>query len=180
MRTTWIFWLGIAAADLIGIGALLVGLHNESWSLIAFGAVLLAVTPVALVFNITTAQEREARAALRSLDKGGVLYADTLVTITERGITFHRYYFPSYSSKYVAWPEFEEVAVEKPTIWTGKWRIHGTGDFRTWFPSDAQRPKRDVLFLAKLNTQWTRIGFTVENADQVIAILKEKGVLKSV
>jgi len=179
MRSTWIFWLAIAAADLIGIGTLLMGLHSKSWSLIAFGAVLLAVTPVALVFNITTAQEREARAALRSPDKGSVIYTDTLVTITDRGITFHRYYFPTYSSKFVPWREFEEISVEKPTIWTGKWRIHGTGDLRTWFPSDAQRPKREVLFLAKLNTQWTRIGFTVENADRVIAILKEKGILES-
>ena len=51
-------------------------------------------------------------------------------------------------------------------------------DLRTWFPLDAKRPKRDKIFLVTLLDKWTHIGFTVEHSDEVLRILKEKGLIQ--
>ena len=73
-----------------------------------------------------------------------VLYSDSLICITKNSIRFQQYYFPC-GSKSIEISQIDHVEVLKPTLLGGKWRIHGTGDFRTWFPRDAKRPNRDLL-----------------------------------
>jgi hypothetical protein len=68
--------------------------------------------------------------------------------------------------------------VERLTLFTGKWRLQGSGDLRTWFPLDSKRPKRDKVFLVTLLDRRIRIGFTVEHSDEVLQILKEKGLIQ--
>ncbi|WP_187170477.1 hypothetical protein [Salidesulfovibrio onnuriiensis] len=102
------------------------------------------------------------------------LYSDGLVTIDETGITFHGYSFPLGRDKRVELSEIGKVAVRRPTLWSGRWRIHGTGDFRTWFPGDSGRPGRDRIFVAHRTGRWWRIGFTVEDSDGVIALLRHR------
>lgn len=107
-----------------------------------------------------------------------MIYADRLVSISDSEITFHHYYFPTGKKKVVSFSDIENIVIKKPTIWNGKWRFHGTGTFKTWYPMDMDRPHRDRIFFATLKSQWIHIGFTVENADHVEAILREKRLIK--
>lgn len=105
------------------------------------------------------------------------IYADKLVCITDDEITFAHYYFPTGNKKVVRLDRIKSIVVRPPTLWNGKWRLHGTGNFQTWYPLDLARPKRDRIFLATLKDQWVRIGFTVEDGELVERILREKHLL---
>lgn len=106
-----------------------------------------------------------------------ILYADKLVEVTQDAILFRVYYFP-FGKKRIYWCEIENVEVKKPTLLNGKHRIHGSGDFKTWFPRDAKRSSRDKLFILNLRNKRRRIGFTVEDSEKVINILKSKELIK--
>lgn len=108
-----------------------------------------------------------------------MIYQDNLVAIAEDKIIFENYYFPSGKQKVVRLSDIERIEVRKPTIWNGKWRIHGTGNFKTWFPADNNRPRRDRIFIAKLRGRWVDIGFTVEDGEQVERIFREKNLLRA-
>ncbi len=108
-----------------------------------------------------------------------MIYNDHLICITEDEIIFKHYYFPSGRRKTVQWADIEWIAVKKATIRNGKWRIHGTGNFKTWYPRDLKRPKRDRIFFAKLKGRWIDIGFTVEDADRVERIFRERKLVRT-
>ena len=106
-------------------------------------------------------------------------YQDKLVELTAEKITFHHYYFP-FCDRSVPFKQIEDIQVTPASILTGRWRLWGTGDFRTWFPLDMKRPKRDRIFIVSLRGSKLRIGFTVEDSAKVEAILKASGLLHSV
>ncbi len=106
-----------------------------------------------------------------------IIYKDRLLEIVGDKIIFKKYYFPSMKPKEVMITDIIKVEVKEPTIATGKYRFHGTGDFRTWFPMDMERNKRDKIFFMFLKTQRTRIGFTSENSEAIEKYFKEKGLL---
>jgi hypothetical protein len=108
-----------------------------------------------------------------------VIYRDSLVSITGDSITFFRYSFPLLSDREVLFQDIDFIEIKKPTILAGKWRLWGSGNFSTWFPLDGNRPSRDRIFHATLKTGGMNIGFTVEHSDQVILILKKKGLITS-
>lgn len=105
-------------------------------------------------------------------------YSDKLVSITDNEIILEHYYFPTGRRKVVRFDNIERIVVEKPTIWNGKWRLHGTGNFKTWYPMDYSRPTRDRIFLATLKDQWVNVGFTVEDGDRVEKILRDKNLIR--
>jgi len=107
-----------------------------------------------------------------------ILYQDSLVVIEEDGITLKNYYFPSMSSKKILFTDVENIKVYEPSILRGKWRIQGTGDFRTWYPADSYRYKRDKIFVIIYKNKWMRSAFTVENSNNVREILAEKELIK--
>jgi hypothetical protein len=107
----------------------------------------------------------------------GLIYADRLVRMSDDRITFLRYYFPVLASKQVAYANIDHIDVEPPALTNGKWRIWGSGDLTTWFPLDTGRPFRDRIFIATLNNQRTKIGFTVEDSAKVIRAFRRKGVI---
>lgn len=76
----------------------------------------------------------------------GAIYADNLIEITDRGVTFHHYYFP-FGDKRVEWSRISSIEARQPSVKTGSWRIWGTGNLSTWFPLDARRPRRDRILL---------------------------------
>ena len=100
------------------------------------------------------------------------LYSDKLVEISEDSIVFRNYYYP-FGNKRVKFEDVDRIAVEKPTLLSGKYRYYGTGDFRTWFPPD-NRSKRDKIFIMILKKKWWRVGFTVEDSQTVLNLLKTK------
>jgi len=106
------------------------------------------------------------------------IYHDSLVTITADEIVFAQYYFPLHTPKTVRLTDIAAITVCKPTIWNGKWRLHGTGNIKTWFPADYNRPRRDRIFMADLKSQWVKIGFTVEDGPLVEAIFRQHRLIK--
>lgn len=104
------------------------------------------------------------------------IYSDKLVEITEESIVFRNYYFP-FGSKRVAFSDVDKVDLKALTGLNEKWRIHGTLDFRTWFPRDWKRPTRDQIFFITFPEERRRIGFTVEDSAEVANIFSTKGLL---
>jgi len=107
------------------------------------------------------------------------LYSDNLITIESDEITFSSSYFPLGKKKSISVNQIESIITKKPTLWSGKYRISGTGNFKTWFPADLSRTKRDLIFIAKLKGKWIDIGFTVENSNKVLSILEEMNLIKA-
>lgn len=105
-----------------------------------------------------------------------VLYSDSLVEITQDAICFKNYYFP-FGSKRVSFSGIDHITTEKPSLLNGQYRLHGTGDFVTWFPRDWKRPQRAVIFFAQMRGSSRRIGFTVEDAAQVERLLQNNNLL---
>jgi hypothetical protein len=112
---------------------------------------------------------------LRPIHASSTLYNDRLIAITDQGIVFHRYYFPFGGDRHVPFSDIESIQLRPPSLLGGSWRLWGSGDFRTWFPQDFARPSRDRIFLLCLRGRFRRIGFTVEDSQKVIEILKERG-----
>lgn len=107
-------------------------------------------------------------------------YTDELVSITGEDITFFNYYFPTCKKKVVKIADIENIIILEPTLKNGKWRIHGTGNFKVWFPNDSDRPNRDRIFVAFLKNQWIDIGFTVKDGGRVEKILNSRNLIKKV
>lgn len=106
-----------------------------------------------------------------------VLYEDKLVLITNESITLKNYYFPSFKPNKILLNKIQMIEVLNPTITNGKWRIHGTGNFRVWFPYDVERPKRDKIFRISIKNKWVKCGFTVENSSLVQNIFENKKLI---
>jgi ABC-type phosphate transport system substrate-binding protein len=105
------------------------------------------------------------------------IYRDNLVEISNGSITFFNYYYPSSKNLTVKFNEIEKFEVKEPTLLTGKYRFWGTGNFITWYPKDFKRNTRDHIFFLFRRNKKIRIGFTVENSQQVISILKSKKMI---
>jgi len=105
-----------------------------------------------------------------------IIYSDKLVDVFDNGIRLKEYYFPSAKAKFVKFSEILKITKKQPTLLNGKWRYWGTGDLITWFPSDWDRPKRDLIFFIRLATQKTRIGFTGENTEAFIEAIESEGM----
>ncbi len=105
-----------------------------------------------------------------------VLYSDHLVEIRFNEIIFKKYCFPA-GAKRVSFSEIKNIVARDPSFFTGKWRIFGSGDLKTWFPPDLKRPERDKIFILTRRQGWWRIGFTVEDSERVIKIFKDQGLL---
>ncbi len=108
-----------------------------------------------------------------------VIYSDKLVEMTNESILFRAYYFP-FGQKRIPWSEIESFEVKQPTLLNGKYRLHGSGDFKTWFARDLKRPSRNVIFILHLYHQQRRIGFTVESSEKALHLLKTKLAIKNV
>jgi hypothetical protein len=104
------------------------------------------------------------------------LYADPLVAISDQGIVIRQYSL-LLSPKTVSWRDVAWVKAVQPTLWTGRWRLAGTGTFTTWFATDFGRPARETIFIMKLRTQAMKVAFTVHDAARVKQLLAERGVL---
>ena len=104
-------------------------------------------------------------------------YRDNLVEISGDAIVFQNYYFPA-GTKRIKLSEVEYVEEKAATLRNGKWRLHGTGNFKTWFPADYDRPSRDKIFVMKVKGKWMTIGFTVENSKVVAELFRNQGLLR--
>lgn len=107
-----------------------------------------------------------------------ILYSDGLVTISPDTVIFHNYYFPIFTDKRVSTHDIESIEVKEPTVWNGKWRFWGTGNFWIWFPLDMNRASRDCIFHVNLRNKTFKIGFTVEDSTRVEEIFLQMGLIR--
>ncbi|MFO7570072.1 MAG: hypothetical protein R6W75_09775 [Smithellaceae bacterium] len=105
------------------------------------------------------------------------LYSDGLIEISASRVLF-RHYGIFGGSRSVSVSDIEKIVARDTTFWTGKYRIHGTGNFKIWFPKDVCRASRDKILFAFLKGKWRIIGFTVEDSQKVIGIFQELGLLR--
>jgi len=144
--------------------------------------VMVVIVDSVVVWFIFSSRRKQSQApaeneldALRA-DRGqGVIYSDQLVKLTSDAIKFRCYYFPA-GSKTVSFSDVTNIEAKAPTIWNGKWRIHGS-NLMTWFPCDWKRPVRDKIFFMRLRNKMCAIGFTVEDSAGVLQIFRDKGLL---
>lgn len=168
--------LGIVAVVMFATGILAAIRGGEDSSSLALGLILGGsfLEPVAIALVIFGAMPSGPEGMPKQADPDEmVLYHDTLIAISESGITFMCYYFPR-GAKYVPFDMIDRIECWPSQLNTGKWRQWGTGDFVTWFPLDSRRYQRDVIFRTYLRgTNW-RIGFTTEDSHRVREILSDK------
>jgi hypothetical protein len=106
-----------------------------------------------------------------------VCYSDALIEITASRVLFRRYGIFG-KARRIQVSDIEKIVARDTTLWTGRYRIHGTGDLKIWFPRDPLRASRDKIFFAFLKGKRRIIGFTVEDSQRVMNIFLEQGLLK--
>lgn len=99
-------------------------------------------------------------------------YEDALVVLSLESLLIKGYYFPTRTPKRVALADVQRIEVLRPSLWTGRWRLWGSGDLSTFFALDLGRPNRDRIFLLTQRAKRIRIGFTVEHSGRFIAALR--------
>lgn len=104
---------------------------------------------------------------------GNTLYSDKLLEINDDSILICKYYYP-FGSKRIQYEDIENITVYKTSSHFDMYRLWGTGDFHTWYPPDNRRPKREKIFIIKLKKKYWRPGFTVEDSQTVLDLLKNK------
>jgi len=114
----------------------------------------------------------------RKVRDTSLLYQDRHIEIYPDRFILNGYYFGPFGRKHVPLSRLERLDIVALTLWTGKYRLQGTGDFRTWFPQDLRRPRRKSAFVASLRGKRMKIGFTVEDFERVRQIFSERGWLK--
>ncbi len=103
------------------------------------------------------------------------IYSDHLIELSHDSILLRDFFYP-FGSKRVVFSKIDHVLVMRPTLWTGKYRIYGTGDFRTWFGPDMSRASRDRIFVLHPKRGWWRMGFTAVDSAAVEKILRAGGL----
>lgn len=100
-------------------------------------------------------------------------YDDGLVQLDRAAITLRRYHFPSGTSKVIALDTIRGYKAEKLGLFTQRFRIWGSSDFRRWLPLDVQRPLRSTLIILDVPGTWPTPAFTPARADEFTALLDE-------
>ena len=101
------------------------------------------------------------------------LYSDKLIEVFDDSILLKNYYSP-FGSKRVKYEDIEGITVYRTSRSADQYRYWGTGDFQRWYPPDFRRSKRDRIFNMKIKNKWWQPGFTVEDSQTVMDLLKDK------
>lgn len=104
--------------------------------------------------------------------QNSTVYEDTFVRISTRDVTVKGYGLLG-RDKTFALADIRKVEGRPLTFWTGKYRIVGTGDFRTWLGADSGRAKRNIMFVVHPVRGWWRAGYSAEHPDRVVDALRQ-------
>jgi hypothetical protein len=77
------------------------------------------------------------------------LYQDGRIELTDDAVVVRGYYFP-WGTKRIPYASIRALERVDLTVWRGKGRIWGSGDFRHWANLDPQRPRKSVGFYLDL------------------------------
>ena len=100
------------------------------------------------------------------------LYEDQWIRCDVTTLTIRGYYFP-WGSKVIAYRDIQDVTPIEIGIWTGKWRIWGTSDFRYWWHLDPSRPQKDTALILDIGRPVKPI-ITPDDPARVAASIEER------
>ncbi len=100
-------------------------------------------------------------------------YDDGAVQLDRAAITLRRYHFPSGTSKVIALHTIRGYKAESLGLFTHRFRIWGTSDFRRWLPLDVYRPLKSTLITLDIPGTRPSPAFTPEHPREFTALLDE-------
>ncbi len=100
-------------------------------------------------------------------------YDDGLVQLDRAAITLRRYHFPSGTSKVIALDTVRGYKAERLGLFTQRFRIWGSSDFRRWLPLDIQRPLKSTLITLDIPGAWPTPAFTPARPDEFTTLLDD-------
>ena len=98
-------------------------------------------------------------------------YDDGAIVCGPERLEIHSYYFP-FGTKTVPYPQIQGLQrIAITGVWSGKWRLWGTGNPRYWANLDRKRPKKKVGFVVDLGRKVSPI-LTPDNPDAFESTLR--------
>ncbi|ORX87449.1 hypothetical protein BCR32DRAFT_324431 [Anaeromyces robustus] len=106
------------------------------------------------------------------------LYEDKYVKITNTHISLKKYYFPSFTSKNIAFTDIEKICTDKEfgvnTLGYKSWGMGLSSIYWAW----GGVPRSKNNYIIKIKNSSPNCGFSVENPDEFCKVLESKGVMK--
>jgi hypothetical protein len=103
-------------------------------------------------------------------------YDDGTIVCGTDGLEIHSYYFPL-GTKSVSYAQIKGIQrIEINGVWSGKWRIWGTGNPRYWANLDLKRPKKRAGFVLDLGRKVSPI-VTPDKPDAFESVLRHRANL---
>ena len=91
-------------------------------------------------------------------------------------LEIHSYYFP-FGTKTVPYAQIQGLQrIDIKGVWSGRWRLWGTGNPRYWANRDTRRPKKKVGFVVDIGGRISPI-VTPDEPDAFEATLRERANL---
>jgi hypothetical protein len=104
------------------------------------------------------------------------MYDDGKIVCGPELLEIHDYYFP-FGTKRVPYTQIQGLQrIEVKGLWSGKWRIWGTGNPRYWANLDVKRPRKNVGFVIDLGRKISPI-VTPDNPDAFEPVLRARASL---
>ena len=105
-------------------------------------------------------------------------YDDGTVVCGPDRLEIRSYYFPV-GTKSVRYTQIQGLQrIEIKGVWSGKWRIWGTGNWRYWANRDTKRPKKKVGFVVDLGRKVNPI-VTPDDPDAFESVLRDRANLRA-
>ena len=98
-------------------------------------------------------------------------YDDGVVQLDGAALTLRRYHFPSGTAKVIGLDQIREYKAESLGLFTVRFNIWGSPDFRRWLPLDPYRPLKSTLIT--LEIPGSKPAFTPARPDEFLACFEE-------
>jgi hypothetical protein len=103
-------------------------------------------------------------------------YDDGTIVCGSDRLEIRSYYFP-FGTKTVSYSQIQGLQrIEITGVWSGKWRLWGTGNPRYWANLDRKRPKKKVGFVVDLGGRISPI-VTPDEPDAFESTLRDRANL---
>jgi len=103
-------------------------------------------------------------------------YDDGAIVCGPDRLEIHSYYFP-FGTKTVPYMQIQGLQrIEINGLWSGKWRLWGTGNPHYWANLDRNRPKKKAAFVVDLGRKVSPI-VTPDRPDEFESTLRDRANL---
>ena len=105
-------------------------------------------------------------------------YDDGTIVCGADRLEIHSYYFPV-GVKSIPYTQIRGLQrIEISSLWSGKWRIWGTGNPRYWANLDVKRPNKKTGFVVDVGRKVSPI-VTPDNPDAFESVLRKRANLEA-